>query len=513
MKKILIAVFIVIIVFATKTFAASNPFTDVPAGHWTYDAVALLASRGVVSGYQDGQYKGGHLATRYEMASVVARVLAKIDLEKASNEDLTLVKKLVSEFRDELNSLGVQLTDIEKKVTGLEKWHKGFRVRGNFWIDAEFSGSDQHTTQPYWAFNRARIFIDKQIDEDTAFQMRFNKEGLDGKGTTFKVDRLWFSTKLPWNIKGKFGYQTNDWDREYKLVGIKYGGWGYEDVFWSDLRFMGFDFRKDFGKFDFDFYVGRNTQVIDTIKTGDWTDQVYMTYGAKLSYKSEKLKLGLFGRYAKFDGSLKGRDSGSVTCQLDQANVINYGVYAYWKILNGLEIKGTFNHQQFQGIEKGLDKDGDPEISYKNSDYWQVIAEADQSLLKLFSLWVQYGQVGEGFLHNPSAFFAIGYQSPLYNFGGKFGFAVYNYTFFKVGIHRDFTEKLKAFAMYERFDNRDETDIDNTINYTFGFKYQYSPAIAFQLQYDWRDYGHGKDQDELCFGQESVFRFRTILSF
>ncbi len=508
MKKIFVTLLLLaMLAFGAETFAASNPFADVPAGHWSYDAVALLASRGVVSGYPDGQYKGDKLATRYEMASVVARALAKIDIEKTSKDDLELVKKLVAEFKDELEALNVKISDIDKRVAGLETGHKGFRVRGILWLDADFAGSDQNTTQPYLAFNRARFFIDKQIDEGTAFQMRFNLEGIDGKGTVFKVDRLWFSTMLPWNIKGIFGYQVNDWEREYKLLNIKYNGWGYEDVFWSDLRFMGFDFRKDWGKFDFDAYVGRNTQVLDRVTTGDWTDQAYMTYGAKLGYKTDKLKLGLFGRYAKFDGSLDGRSEKDVTRLLDEANVVNYGVYAYYKILNGLELKGTFNHQQLQGHE------GD--VFYKNAEHWQIIAEADQSLLKLFSLWVQYGQVGEGFLHNPSAFYAMGYQSILYNFGGNRGFASSDYSFFKVGIYKELTKKLKAYVMYERFNNKGNKEIDNTINYSLGFRYQYTPAMAFQVQYDWRDYGNGEDQysENLCYGKEGIFRFRTILSF
>ncbi|WP_342667590.1 S-layer homology domain-containing protein [Cloacibacillus evryensis] len=56
---------------------------DVPQGHWAYDAVGLLASRGIVSGYPDGAFKGAQPATRYEMASVVARALVAIDADKA----------------------------------------------------------------------------------------------------------------------------------------------------------------------------------------------------------------------------------------------------------------------------------------------------------------------------------------------------------------------------------------------------------------------------------------------
>ena len=50
------------------TAMAANPFSDVPAGHWAYAAVAKLAAAGVVDGYPDGTYKGDRTMTRYEMA-------------------------------------------------------------------------------------------------------------------------------------------------------------------------------------------------------------------------------------------------------------------------------------------------------------------------------------------------------------------------------------------------------------------------------------------------------------
>ncbi len=36
---------------------AANPFSDVPAGHWAYGAVAKLAAEGVVDGYPDGSLR------------------------------------------------------------------------------------------------------------------------------------------------------------------------------------------------------------------------------------------------------------------------------------------------------------------------------------------------------------------------------------------------------------------------------------------------------------------------
>ena len=55
------------------TFAAANPFSDVPAGHWAYQSVSKLAAQGVIEGYGDGTYRGDRNITRYEMAQMIAK--------------------------------------------------------------------------------------------------------------------------------------------------------------------------------------------------------------------------------------------------------------------------------------------------------------------------------------------------------------------------------------------------------------------------------------------------------
>ena len=61
------------------SFAASNPFTDVPRGHWAYDAVEQLRQDGVIEGYGDGTYRGERTITRYEMAQMIARAMDQFD--------------------------------------------------------------------------------------------------------------------------------------------------------------------------------------------------------------------------------------------------------------------------------------------------------------------------------------------------------------------------------------------------------------------------------------------------
>ena len=102
---------------ASTTFAASNPFEDVPADHWAYDAIAQLAADGVIEGYGDGTFRGNQEITRYEMAQMVARAMVKGGGDKA------LIDKLAAEFADELHNLGVRVAALEKKVDNV--WLRG----------------------------------------------------------------------------------------------------------------------------------------------------------------------------------------------------------------------------------------------------------------------------------------------------------------------------------------------------------------------------------------------------
>ena len=124
MKKTLVSALTTALVVgaASTTFAAANPFEDVPADHWAYDAIAQLAADGVIEGYGDGTYRGDQEITRYEMAQMIARAMAKGGGDKA------LIDKLAAEFADELNNLGVRVAALEKKVDNV-KWTGTVRYR------------------------------------------------------------------------------------------------------------------------------------------------------------------------------------------------------------------------------------------------------------------------------------------------------------------------------------------------------------------------------------------------
>ena len=77
----------VVLGLTTPTFAAQNPFSDVNDHHWAYQSVVGLAEAGIITGYDNsdaslnGKFVGGRNITRYEMAQMIAKTLARIEGE------------------------------------------------------------------------------------------------------------------------------------------------------------------------------------------------------------------------------------------------------------------------------------------------------------------------------------------------------------------------------------------------------------------------------------------------
>ena len=141
MKKTLVSALTTALVVgaASTTFAAANPFADVPADHWAYDAVAQLVQDGVVNGYSaDGTFKGDQSMSRYEMAQIVAKAMAKSDA--ADNNNKALIEKLSAEFSDELANLGVRVANLEAKTDNV-KWNGLIRYD---WNTTNFESQKKH---------------------------------------------------------------------------------------------------------------------------------------------------------------------------------------------------------------------------------------------------------------------------------------------------------------------------------------------------------------------------------
>mgnify|MGYP000510695512 FL=1 len=172
MKKSLVLAMAMALGVTASAYAA-NPFSDVPAGHWAYDAVNKLAAEGVVDGYPDGTYGGDKLMTRYEMAQIVAKAMAK-----GANVD-----KLAAEFADELDSLGVRVANLEKKADNVKITGQ---IRASY-RDVD-GGSDDNQGRL-----RTRLFLNGQINEDWSYTGRFenNQYYTDDNDGDDDVDLNW----------------------------------------------------------------------------------------------------------------------------------------------------------------------------------------------------------------------------------------------------------------------------------------------------------------------------------
>ena len=147
MKKSLVLAMAMALGVTASAYAA-NPFSDVPAGHWAYDSINKLAAAGVIEGYGDSTFGGDKLMTRYEMAQIVAKAMAK-----GANVD-----KLAAEFADELDNLGVRVANLEKKADNV-------KVTGELRYRYTDSSNDGN------AYNdlRSRLWVNGQINDDWSY--------------------------------------------------------------------------------------------------------------------------------------------------------------------------------------------------------------------------------------------------------------------------------------------------------------------------------------------------------
>ena len=204
MKKTLTAAITTALVIgaASTTFAAANPFTDVPTGHWSYDAVAKLAQDGVIEGYGDGTFRGDKAITRYEMAQMVAKAMAKSDVSAA---DKAAIDKLAAEYSAELNNLGVRVGELENRVDNV-KWGGKARLRVDNQSDETSStglgdNSYSHTYVDLWATAKINNDWVAKVEHETEKNMQNDSTNSDADTKVFVEGKLFGADATI----GKFG--------------------------------------------------------------------------------------------------------------------------------------------------------------------------------------------------------------------------------------------------------------------------------------------------------------------
>ncbi|MCI6260013.1 MAG: porin [Pyramidobacter sp.] len=476
MKKMLAVVAAASLAAAAAPAFAANPFSDVPMNHWAYDAVEQLSAKGILEGYPNGTFKGNRAMTRYEIATMVARMMAAGGL---SGEDLEKLKALVVEFQPELEALGVKVDGFDSRLSALEKGLGGLRIWGQLRFDYHGWDNDggSGVMDDGFQYNRARLFMHKDLSDGVSFEMRWHND---------KIDRYWVAVKDLFGAEGltaKLGAFANDWEGEDGLH-VTTPMWDDESNFF-DTMIRGADLKYNRGGLTVEGFAASNVGAGDK---GVYTDNVGdEIYGARLKYESERFFVSANGYWFNGDGT-----GGAKDLNMD----------AYWFGLGfnfgqGLKLSGAYF---MEDIDDAVDDD--PKA-------WKVVLDVSQDVLKFTDLRAEYMQYDKGWIYqNGAAPFTLNTNFEINKISGSSPIAE-DLEVWKVSAVQMWGAK---FSTYERYGKYDMDDYGDAKEWTVGVGYQYSPNLAFYLDYtDFDGRMNGTTVDPTY--DNNLVRFRTFLNF
>ena len=459
MKKMLAVVAAASLVAVAAPAFAANPFSDVPMNHWAYDAVEQLSAKGILEGYPNGTFKGNRAMTRYEIATMVARMMAAGGL---SGEDLEKLKALVVEFQPELEALGVKVDGFDSRLSALEKGVGGWKITGQMRFDYNAWDNDGAATgagADGFTMNRARLFLHKDLTDGITFDARYHAG---------RFDRWWLTAKDFMGLEGltmRGGQFYLDWEDEDGL-------YDDNDAFNMDANYRGFDLKYNRGMFTVEGFAASNQG--GSIYDPNASDEYY---GARLKFDfSEKFWLSLNGLW------------------YNVGNTNNYKTYwagLGFSFMDGLELKGAYYMEDIDGA--AID---DPKA-------WKAILDVSQDVLKFTSLWVEYAQFDQGFYIDRSPW---SFSDVLWPGNISAGVTLPDDAdVLFVKAKQKWNDKWSTIERYVKY------DIDNLWDakeWSVAIGYQYSPNLYFELAYADMD-GNFFDPNY----DNNQIRFRTLLNF
>ncbi len=403
MKKTLTAALTTALVVgaASTTFAAANPFSDVPADHWAYDAVAELADEGVIEGYGDGTYRGQNEITRYEMAQMVAKAMAKEDQVNAQQK--AMIDRLAAEFSEELNNLGVRVSNLESRIDNV-KW----------------TGELQYT------YDRTKK--EDASDADTTNELVFRLEPEATVNDHWKVKARLDAT---WNAKEDKG-DTGSVELKRAWAEGHYGITSVRAGLMNLLTEQGVVLDKEFSGASVT--VGEGTKFAGTLSAGRLNlekvdaagDQPANLLGLNLNWKPTEA-LTLAGEYYRLSEGETWQDRN------DAAVVQNiWGIGANYKFDSNVALSaGYWRNADWDNKNYVLNyRDGWNIPHYKRMDEdgnhaWNVQIDykgAEQENARTFGLYAAYRYLGDGVALAPT-FDGAGFGQKGWEVGGQYTFA------------------------------------------------------------------------------------------
>lgn len=112
MKKLSL---VLVLALVGVVFAFAADYSDVPEGHWAYNAVMKATAAGVLQGFPDGTFRGTDSLTRYQFAEALAKLIEYTDSGDAKLQELVfaLTKKVAG--------LSLDISEVVKGIEGTSK--------------------------------------------------------------------------------------------------------------------------------------------------------------------------------------------------------------------------------------------------------------------------------------------------------------------------------------------------------------------------------------------------------
>ncbi len=204
-------------------------FPDLPEQHWARDSVASLAACGLLEGYPDGTFKGDRTASRWELALVVARLLARMEQEQATfatRVEQEQVGQLVEALRDELLALGVRVDNLDLETARLDQRVTELE-RITFYGRLETVVVAQH-------FHNKGPVDRPEAGAGPAAQLRPQQHGLlpavDYQRSRALTTGAGFTSRATLGLKVKL---SPDWDLRTELAAFSTQGDEFVDIYWG----------------------------------------------------------------------------------------------------------------------------------------------------------------------------------------------------------------------------------------------------------------------------------------
>ncbi len=474
MKKMLAVVAAASLVAVAAPAFAANPFSDVPMNHWAYDAVEELASKGVLEGYPNGTFKGSRAMTRYEIATMVARMMNA----GLTGADLEKLKALVVEFQPELEALGVKVDGFDSRLSYLEKGLGGWNISGEMQFDYNSFDKDFDNIDDShgWDFDSARLFLHRNLASGVAFDAEYGDGGFD---------RFYLTAEDFLGLKGLTA-NIGQFDIDYEGDDGLYYDQNEDAGFFQGLPYRGAQLTQDFGMWQISGFAASNV--------GDDGVTVYEPNESG-EYYGARLKLN-FSEKAWLSGNMYISKPGE-NALVGAGEFKSYWIGAGFKFGRGFEVKGAY---YWEDIDRELDDD---------PNAWKVILAIDQEALKFTSLWAEYAKFDQGFITEnlPYAFHAstADYVDEIIDAYSLTELPEMDVLFF--ALKQQWTEKWNTFERYVYYD---PDGYDNASDFAVGIGYQYTPSLYFELAWNRLDTG---DNLPGVFEKGDIIRFRTLLTF